>query len=315
LWCERVGAHHLEEVRRFDEAWQAEASLALRRGDPEAAAAYAAHGRLSTAHPALLAERVAKVHQRLADNDRTLAITTASAGMARDINVAIQRRRNPGRDGAWVELADGTRAFAGDRIATRRNDRMLTDAGRPVRNRHTWDVESVGADGSLVVSHPERGRVRLAAAYVARHVELGWAVTGYGNQADTLDAGLCVVEPSSTRNGVYVGMTRGRGRNVAIVVDPTGVADPEKAFAAVIARPAETRSALATLERLGGTPPAEPARRLPPRRPAPARRPLPDRQPPPAPERPDPVPEPEVAVPTPPQRAPVVRPARRALRR
>lgn len=60
LWCERVGAHRLEEVRRFDEAWQAEASLALRRGDPSAAAAYAAHGRLDTVHPALVPERVAR---------------------------------------------------------------------------------------------------------------------------------------------------------------------------------------------------------------------------------------------------------------
>ena len=252
LWCERVGAHTLEAVRRFDEAWQAEASLALRRGERSAAAAYAAHGRLDAVHPALLAERVARVHQLRTQAGRSLAITTASAGMARDINVAFQRRHNPGRAGPSVALADGSAAFAGDRVATRRNDRTRTDAGQAVRNRHTWEVEAVGADGSLVVSHPTRGRTRLPAAYVSRHVELGWAVTGYGTQGDTTDDGICVLEPSSTRSGVYVGMTRGRGQNLGLVVDPTGMADPEEAFAAVIARPPNARTALAVRDRLRG---------------------------------------------------------------
>ncbi len=252
LWCERVGAHTLEEVRRFDEGWQAEASLTLRRGERSAATAYAAHGRLDAVHPALLPERVARVHQLRSQAGRSLAITTASAGMARDINVAIQRRTNPGRPGPSVALADGSTAFVGDRVATRRNDRTRTDAGQAVRNRHTWEVEAVGADSSLVVSHPTRGRARLSATYVSRHVELGWAVTGYGTQGDTTDDGICVLEPSSTRSGVYVGMTRGRGQNLGLVVDPSGMADPEEAFAAVIARPANARTALAVRDRLAG---------------------------------------------------------------
>lgn len=181
-----------------------------------------------------------------------MAITTASAGTAREINVTIQRKRNPRRDGVSVALADGTAVFAGDRVATRRNERLRTDAGHVVRNRQTWDVEELGADGSLLLVDADRGRVRLPAGYVARHVELGWAVTGYGNQGDTTDHGICVVEPSSTRAGVYVGMTRGRGRNIALVVDPTGLDDAEDAFAAMIARPANARTALAVRARLAG---------------------------------------------------------------
>ncbi len=252
LWCERVGAHQLDAVRRFDDGWQAAASLALRRGERAAAAAYAAHGRLDTVHPALVAERVARLQEVQAGAGNTVAITASSAGTARDINVAIQRRRNPRRAGPSIVLADGTQVFAGDRVATRRNDRTVTDRGTAVRNRHTWDVKAVGDDGSLVVSHPTRGRARLPAAYTARHVELGLAVTGYGNQGDTTDHGICVVEPSSSRAGVYVGMTRGRGRNVGLVVDATGLAEPEEAFAAVIARPANARTALATRDRLRG---------------------------------------------------------------
>ena len=83
-------------------------------------------------------------------------------------------------------------------------------------------------------------------------MELGWAVTGYGNQGMTTDHGICVVEPSSTRAGVYVAMTRGRGRNVALIVDRSGLADPEEAFAAAIARPSGARTAHGVRACLGG---------------------------------------------------------------
>ncbi len=252
LWCERLPAHQLAEVRRFTEDWQAEASLALRQGDPGAAAAYAAHYRLQTVHPALVADRVARQFERLAARGESVAITTASAGTARAINVEIQRRRNPRLAGARVALADGTVAFVGDKVATRRNVGLVTGAGKPVRNRQSWTVAEVGEDGSLVVADRDRGSVRLPATYVVRHVELGWAVTGYGTQGVTTDHAIAVVEPSSTRAGIYVAMTRGRGRNVAWIVDRTGLADAEEALAAAIARPADALSAHAVVARLGG---------------------------------------------------------------
>lgn len=98
----------------------------------------------------------------------------------------------------------------GDQVATRRNVALVTDAGAPVRNRQGWTVSGVGDDGSAVLADPERGSVRLPAAYVARHVELGWAVTGYGTQGVTTDHAIAVVEPSSTRNGIYVAMPGAR---------------------------------------------------------------------------------------------------------
>ncbi len=190
---------------------------------------------------------------------QSVAITTASAGTARAINVEIQRRRNPRGRGASVALADGTRAFVADQVTTRRNDaNLVTDRGSSVRNRQAWTVTEVGDDASLTVADPQRGQVRLSARYVARHLELGWAVTGYGNQGVTTDHGICVVEPSSSRAGIYVGMTRGRGHNLAWVVDPTGLADAEEAFASAIARPANALTAHSVRARLGGEVP-EPA--------------------------------------------------------
>ncbi|MGH9224482.1 MAG: hypothetical protein ACRD2W_12050 [Acidimicrobiales bacterium] len=49
-------------------------------------------------------------------------------------------------------------------------------------------------------------------------------------------------------------MTRGRERNLAWIVDRTGLADPEKALAAAIARPPNARSAHAVACRLGADP-------------------------------------------------------------
>ncbi len=86
-------------------------------------------------------------------------------------------------------------------------------------------------------------------------MELGWAVTGYGIQGMTADHAIAVVEPSSTRAGIYVAMTRGRDRNLAWIVDRTGLADAEETLASAIARPASALSAHAMADRLGGTPP------------------------------------------------------------
>ena len=192
-------------------------------------------------------------HRALAAKGATVAITTASATTAREINKAIQVHQRNWRHGASVRLRDGTRVWAGDAIATRRNySSLLSSAGTPVRNRQAWTVTSVRGDGSLTAAHPERGEVRLPPHYVARHVELGWAVTGYGNQGVTADQGICVVERSTTRAGLYVGMTRGRQRNVAWVLDAGGTEDPAETLASIVARPANAATAHAVRDRLHG---------------------------------------------------------------
>jgi conjugative relaxase-like TrwC/TraI family protein len=249
-WCDTLPAHHLTEVHRFRHPWEADASLALRRGDPDAATPYDDHHRLRTLHPALLPAAVAEQHQRHEAAGKTLAITTATTSTARAINLEIQRRRQ--RTGQHVALADGTTAWPGDTITTRRNSTDRTDRDVPVRNRHTWTVTRTHGDGSMTVTHPDRGTIRLPAAYVAAHVELGWAVTGYGNQGLTADAAIAVIEPSSTRAGIYVAMTRGRDHNTALIPDPTGTIDPVDAFTQAITRPATALTAHDVRERLGG---------------------------------------------------------------
>ncbi len=250
-WCDTVPSYQLDTPRRFDQSWEAKASLALRAGDPAAVEAYADKGSLHGVHPALVARNIAEVHQRQAGRGCTVAITTNTTETAQAINREIQYRLGPAQKRPGIALADGTTARVGDQVATRRNDPTLTTSKNlKVRNRHTWTVDKVAPDGGLVVSHPTRGRARLPAAYVACHLELGWAVTGYGNQGDTVDIGIAVLEPGTTRNHAYVAMTRGRKANHAWIPDPTGTTDPAGAFAEMISRTPRQESALAAVRRL-----------------------------------------------------------------
>lgn len=138
----------------------------------------------------------------------------------------------------------------GDIVATRRNDPTITtDQHQIVRNRQTWTAAAVTADGDVYVEHPERGLAKLPADYVRQHVELGWAVTGYGNQGDTVAVGIAVLEPTTSRAHAYVAMTRGRHANLGIVVDPAS-GDPATGLAAIVARSPAERSALAMTHHL-----------------------------------------------------------------
>lgn len=251
-WCNTLPHHTLDEPRRFTHPWEATASLALRAGDPEAVHAYVTHHRVTTSHPALAATQVARAHERHVAAGRSVAITTTNSETARAINIEIQRTRHPEDPG--VPLLDGRRAHAGDQIATRRNDPALrTDAGERVRNRHTWTVAAAHPDGSLTVAHPQRGTVELPNRYVAEHVELGWAVTGYGTQGDTVDIGIAVLDHTTSRNLAYVAMTRGRDANHAVILDRTGTQDPGEQLATIITRTARGDSALAIQQRLRQT--------------------------------------------------------------
>jgi conjugative relaxase-like TrwC/TraI family protein len=250
-WCDTVPRYDLDTPRRFVEPWEAEASLDLRRGAPDVAETYAAHDRLHTVHPALLASQIAREHQHHTEAGRTVAITTVSASTALDINQAIQALTPHAEHDLGTEIRDGARAYIGDQIATRRNDPSTrTSHDDAVRNRQTWTVEAIDAAGHLTIGHPDRGTAVLSPDYARDHVELGWAVTGYGNQGDTVDIGLAVLEPGANRQHAYVALTRGREANHAIVPDQTDALDPAEHLAGILSQTLDRDSALATRDRL-----------------------------------------------------------------
>jgi hypothetical protein len=115
--------------------------------------------------------------------------------------------------------------MVGDIVVTRRNDRQLrTTAGEPVRNRERWTITHTAETGEITVSRiGGHGTITLPADYVRDHVQLAYASTEYGAQGDTADRSITLATTATSGRGLYVGMTRGRDENLALVAD---TADP-----------------------------------------------------------------------------------------
>jgi DNA transposition AAA+ family ATPase len=215
--------HELDRIHRFTEPWEAAASLKLRRGDPRALDDYLAHDRIIPGtfdeQLAIIVDQWSKTHAA----GETLAITTSSNDHVDRINAAIQSARAAAGDIDSTTLAPiGGDEFAcvGDVIVTRRNNRRLTTAtGDLVRNRETWTVNHIDADGTVTASSNEgTGVVKLPTGYATEHVRLGYAATEHGNQGDTTSASIELVSDATSRRGLYVGATRGRNENLMLVV-------------------------------------------------------------------------------------------------
>src|SRR3712207_92865 len=159
-----------------------------------------------------------------------VAVVADTREQVNELNAAIRNRLvTDGRvdDVRVVTTRAGQRIGAGDRIATRRNDRDLE-----VANRDTWTVTAVGRRGGLLVTAgtatgdvprgdvtPAGARIRvLPADYVTEHVELAYASTAYGVQGDTVPAAHVVIGDRTGAASAYVGMTRGRVSNTAHLV-------------------------------------------------------------------------------------------------
>ncbi|MFC8784944.1 hypothetical protein [Streptomyces nigra] len=120
-------------------------------------------------------------------------------------------------DTTWAApLRAGQRAHVGDIIVTRLNRRRLTVRGGRdfVKNGDTWTVQKILPDGDAVVRHTRhRGRIRLPADYLAAQCELGYAATIHRSQGMTVDTSHAIASARSSREGVYVQLTRGARTN------------------------------------------------------------------------------------------------------
>jgi hypothetical protein len=212
----------LVEVHRFRHAWERGASLRLRRGDTTSIAVYARHGRLidgdlddilDTAYTAWRQDIAAgKSSLMIAETRDTTAELNSRARHDRILTGQVEPIYE-------VNLCDGTRASVGDLVMTRRNDRLLRAGRGWVKNGDRWVITANHDDGSLTVQRTNRrARVVLPAEYVAEHVELAYAVTVHRAQGTTVDTAHAVLtSPSTTRETLYVAMTRGRESNTAYV--------------------------------------------------------------------------------------------------
>ncbi|MFE5291413.1 MobF family relaxase [Isoptericola sp. NPDC056618] len=214
----------LVEVRRFVHAWERGASLALRDGDVTAIDVYQSHERLREGTTEAMIDAAFDAWQDDLREGRSSILLTEAAESVRQLNERARAERiqtgvtSAVRD---VALREEARASAGDVVITRRNDRRLrTGDGSWVRNGDRWTVAHVGRHGTAAVRRngdPAGRTVTLPAEYVARHVDLGYAVTAHRAQGLTVDTAHVVVSPSTTRENLYVSMTRGRCSNTAYV--------------------------------------------------------------------------------------------------
>lgn len=160
------------------------------------------------------------------------ALVVGSNDEADAVNEAIQQRRVAAGQLRPHRVAfgqDGQRLLEGDIIQTRRND---THAG--VQNRATWIIRRIQTDQIEVQNISDStDRRRIPLDYVAEHVHLAYATTVHGIQGETTDE--CLVGPDVDAAGLYVGLTRGRQHNHAIVIAASADTARE-AIAAALAR-------------------------------------------------------------------------------
>jgi AAA domain len=121
---------------------------------------------------------------------------------------------------AGITAAHGQSVGVGDDIVTTRNDRrLMTSAGGWVRNGDRWTVTARHGDGSITVSHfAGHGRVLLPTNYANQDVSLAYALTLHRAQGVTVDRAVPIADEATTAEALYVGMTRGRHDNTALVV-------------------------------------------------------------------------------------------------
>ncbi len=220
----RSDAPELADVHRFRNVWEKDASLDLRDGRPQALDAYGEHDRIVGGEADAMTDAAYRAWLRdvVAGASSVLVAETGDAVAALNQRARAELILGGAVDAtAEASLRDEAAASVGDIVITRKNDRRLRSGPEWVRNGARWKVLAVRHDGSLRVRNADRvgGRpITLPAAYVAEYVDLGYAVTAYRAQGITTDTAHAVVEPGTTRENLYVAMTRGRASNTAYVV-------------------------------------------------------------------------------------------------
>jgi conjugative relaxase-like TrwC/TraI family protein len=219
----------LTDVRRFHHDWEKAASVALRVGSSDAIDDYQAHERIASGTRDEMLDALYGAWKDDTEAGVRSLMIAGDHGSVSELNARARADRvaagHVTQDG--VPVAGGATAGVGDQVVTRHNDRRLTTGRRWVRNGDAWTVTGIDPDGSMTVGRFEGGsQVVLPAAYVAEHVELGYASTAHRAQGRTVDTAHAMVSPATTREVLYVMATRGREVN-RLYVDTHYDPDPE----------------------------------------------------------------------------------------
>jgi conjugative relaxase-like TrwC/TraI family protein len=206
----------LVDVRRFKAAWEREAGLAVRNGTSSALATYSTHGRISDGTRDEMLDALYEAWKT--DTDRGLHSLMLASDTATVNELNGRARTERVASGAVIEegvdVAGAMTAGANDLVVTRENNRRLTTGNSWVKNGDEWIVSATHADGSMTVTRVSgNGSVVLPARYVAENVELAYASTAHRAQGRTVDTAHAFASPTTTREVLYVALTRGSNAN------------------------------------------------------------------------------------------------------
>jgi conjugative relaxase-like TrwC/TraI family protein len=222
----------LSEVWRMTDPAERHASLALRDGEPKAIRDavdwYRKHDRLHSGDAITMAADALAAYTADTKLGRDALLVCDTTEMVDALNLRIHNdRMDP--DAATVTVARGQQVAVGDVIISRRNDPTIEirpgsrKAEQPasVRNGNRWRVAIIDTERNLIGAErlDDKARTVFDHTYFREHVSLGYAVTVHSAQGVTADASLAVLREDTSRNLVYVAMTRGRHANIAHIYE------------------------------------------------------------------------------------------------
>jgi hypothetical protein len=245
MLARQLGHVQLSEAGRFRHTWESEASLRLREGDVTVLSEYRQHGRLHAGHAETVLEDAARayLHDRLNGHDTLLMAGTEA--MAAELSRRVRGdliRWGLVSGGPSVALRDGAEGSAGDWLMARRNAKRIggSETGRGLVNRDILRIVTpqAGPGGvsvqveRLTGRDPDTGREQWSAPflvsrlYLRNDAHLAYAVTFDTAEGRTVDSGISVFTGEEDRQRVNVGLTRGRDRNEAHVINGWRLSDP-----------------------------------------------------------------------------------------
>jgi len=243
----------LADVRRFKAAWEKGAGLGVRNGTNAALATYATHGRIADGNRDDMLDALYTAWKT--DTDRGLLSLMLAGDTATVNELNARARAERVASGVVVEegvdVAGAMTAGANDLVVTRENNRRLTTESGWVKNGDVWTVAATHEDGSMSVTRANgHGSVVLPATYVAEHVELAYATTAHRAQGRTVDTAHAFASPTTTREVLYVVLTRGSESN-HLYVDTHYDPDPSTGHEGLTAVPSAAEVLSDVLRREG----------------------------------------------------------------
>jgi len=212
----------LNTLHRFQEQWEAPATLRLRNGDEKVIEEYAANNRIASGDDAVMIDSAYRAVRAAQQGGRSAVLIAATNDRVAELNErATLERRATGEVNTTntvpLRVMD---AGVGEVIVARRNDRttIATD-GAAIVNSDLLQIIGINPDGSATATFVDTNRngeqVTLSAKYLAEDCELGYAITVHRAQGITVDESHFYLPygASLQRRLLYVALTRGKQLN------------------------------------------------------------------------------------------------------